>query len=77
LRGGGVYLEVSAKLNILIVHENAKLNVYYEDFEYGMHTSKLSLLFTSNLAGEHGGAVYVADETDSGTCNATMTYSSC
>jgi predicted outer membrane repeat protein len=65
LHGGGIYLEVSAKLNILMLNE---------DLKYSMHTCSLS--FTSNLAGEHGGAVYVADETDSGTCNATMTYSS-
>jgi predicted outer membrane repeat protein len=39
-----------------------------------MHTC--SLLFISNLAKEHGGAVYVADETDSGICNATVAYSS-
>ena len=67
--GGGIYLEVSAKLNILIVRESA----LDEDLEHGMNNS---LLFTDNLAGEHGGAVYVADETDSGTCNVRVTYSS-
>lgn len=67
--GGGIYLEVSAKLNILIVHEPARLNV---DLEYSKH----SLLFINNMAGEHGGAMYVADETESGTCNTTKSYSS-
>ena len=69
VHGGGIYLEVSAKLNILIIHESARLNV---DLAYGRH----SLLFISNSAGEHGGAVYVADETDSGTCNTTKSYTS-
>ena len=67
--GGGIYLEVSAKLNILIVHERASLS---KNLERRMQ----SLMFIHNLAGGHGGAIYMADETDSGTCNATMAYSS-
>ena len=72
MHGGGIYLEVSAKLNILIVRESARLKKVNLTLENTMY----SLLFINNSAKEYGGAVYVADETDSGTCNTTKTYSS-
>ena len=52
--GGGIYLEQSSKLYVLMVSEDiGKVDV---------------IVFTSNSA-EYGGAVYVADETNSGTCS--------
>ena len=51
--GGGIYLEESSKLYVLMVSEDiGKVDV---------------MIFTSNSA-DFGGAVYVADETNSGTC---------
>ena len=74
MHGGGIYLEVSAKLNILIVH--ARESTKLDEINLKPESSKHSLLFINNSAGEYGGAVYVADETDSGTCNTTKAYSS-
>ena len=54
--GGGVSLEVNAKLYIL--------KSYYSRY------SNPALFFTANSA-YYGGAVYVADETNSGTCDST------
>lgn len=63
MHGGGIYLEVSAKLNILIIREN--MGQLHVDDQHETFT------FIDNLAGSKGGAVYVADETYFGTCNAT------
>ena len=64
--GGGIYLEVSAKINILIIHKNTILI-------QGEHNS--TLVFTKNTAGNNGGAIYIADTTYFGTCNATRLHS--
>ena len=52
-RGGGICLSVNAKLYIL------KKTQYYENMS--------TFIFTKNVA-NYGGAIYVADETNSGTC---------
>ena len=54
--GGGLYLEANAKLYIL------KYN--YVDIT----TDTDAAIFTANSAAEYGGAVYVDDYTNSGTC---------
>ena len=51
--GGGIYLEVNSKINVLKKSPNV-YKIYY-------------LTFIGNHA-NYGGAVYVADETNSGTC---------
>ena len=51
--GGGMYLEVNSKINVLKKSPNV-YKIYY-------------LTFIGNHA-NYGGAVYVADETNSGTC---------
>ena len=56
-KGGGLYLEVNAKLYVL-KPESSKVTLY-------------ALRFTENLATEYGGAVYVADDTNSVTCAST------
>ena len=54
--GGGICLEQSSKLYVLMVSEGiGKVDV---------------IIFTGNSA-DYGGAVYVADETNSGTCAST------
>ena len=63
INGGGIHLEVSAKINILIIHEHATLTP-----DHHQHST---LTFTRNSAGHKGGAIYVEDGTYYGTCNAT------
>ena len=55
--GGGVYLEANAKLMVLKEGTNRR-NL----------THSSSIFFRNNIAKECGGAVYVADETNSATC---------
>jgi predicted outer membrane repeat protein len=55
--GGGLALEANAKLNIL------KYDLYYDIVSSDTNTT----LFTGNSA-DYGGAVYVDDDTNSGTC---------
>ena len=55
-KGGGVCLSLNAKLYIL------KKTRYYEHIN--------TFIFTKNIA-DYGGAIYVADETNSGTCGST------
>ena len=55
--GGGMYLEVNSKLYILKTER-----------EYSFNVRLYILIFTSNHA-NYGGAVYVADDTNSGTCS--------
>ena len=55
--GGGMYLEVNSKLYILKTEP-----------EYSYDVRLYILIFTSNHA-NYGGAVYVADDTNSGTCS--------
>lgn len=62
--GGGVCLENNAKLYALKPTE--KLHQFYYDYKYS--DSYYAMLFCDNLA-TYGGAVYVTDETNSGTCN--------
>ena len=57
--GGGILLEVNSKLNVLIRKQ------YYSDEPY------YTLIFSSNSA-DYGGAIYVADDTNSGTCASTL-----
>lgn len=59
--GGGVYLEVNAKIQIL------KKHLRYEH----------SLVFKSNIAAQYGGAMFLADDTYSATCysNSSLMYS--
>ena len=54
--GGGISLEVNAKINIIRAHT----------FDYGT-IDMYTIEFVENSA-DYGGAVYVADETNSGTC---------
>ena len=54
--GGGVCLEMNAKVYIL----------KYTDYPYRNY----ALIFSMNSA-YYGGAVYVADDTNSGTCDST------
>ena len=58
-RGGGTYLDLNSKVYILKLTQPS-----------GMP----SLIFTGNSA-DHGGAVYVADDTNSGTCH-SISYAS-
>ena len=55
--GSGLYLEVNPKLYIL----KSQRSSYYSDDEY-------LLIFSGNHA-NYGGAVYVADDTNSGSCS--------
>ena len=63
-RGGGICLENSAKLYVLKPTE--KLHEFYYDYKYS--DIYYPMLFCDNLA-TYGGAVYVTDETNSGTCD--------
>ena len=56
--GGGICLEVNSKINILNVNK------------YDSSEAQYTLEFIANSA-EFGGAVYVADDTNSGTCMST------
>ena len=56
-KGGGLCLEVNAKLYVLKPY-SSKVTLY-------------ALQFTANVAAEYGGAVYVADDTNSVTCAST------
>ena len=58
--GGGIYMEENAKLYVL----------QYTPVDKFPLLSSCPLNFESNLA-YHGGALYVADETNSGTCQST------
>ena len=57
--GGGLSLEANAKLYIL------KYDWAYDDYNYLNNTN--TTIFTANSA-DYGGAVYVDDDTNSGTC---------
>ena len=57
IKGGGVYLEANAKL--LVLKEGTTGNNL-------IHNN--SIFFRNNKAIEHGGAVYVADDTNAATC---------
>ena len=56
--GGGMYLKVNPKLNLL----------KYTECRFFVYSEPL-LTFTSNIALDSGGAVYVADESNSGACS--------
>ena len=58
-KGGGLSLEANAKLYIL------KYNVIRVNYRYANNAN--STIFTANTA-DYGGAVYVDDDTNSGTC---------
>lgn len=62
--GGGIYLEVSAKINILIIGEHSTSKSDHQN-------RSSTFLFSGNSAGHKGGAIYVEDGTYFGTCNAT------
>jgi predicted outer membrane repeat protein len=70
--GGGLALEANAKLNILKYIMLLSLNNYY------VSSDANTTLFTGNSA-DYGGAVYVDDDTNSGTCtsDSACTYSPC
>ena len=57
MRGGGIYVELTSKLYILEYQPNYSENNHIRD----------SVLFEANFA-LYGGALYVADETNAGTC---------
>lgn len=59
--GGGICLEMNAKMYIL-----KKVNKYILWDARHVHVLK----FTNNMA-DYGGAIYVADDTNSGTCAST------
>ena len=61
--GGGLSLEENARLYILRHDEIICRSYYFYEYEKGINTA----LFTGNRA-EYGGAVYVDDDTISGTC---------
>ena len=61
-KGGGICLENSAKLYVLKPTE--KLHGFYYDYKYS--NRYCPMLFSDNSA-SYGGAVYVTDETNSGT----------
>ena len=62
-RGGGVCLELSSKIYILKLFTQWYINTSQ------ILVDKQPLLFSANVAYEYGGAVYVADDTNSGTCS--------
>ena len=55
--GGGVYLEVDSRINLL------KTSIYYDIF---------SLMFTANSATKYGGGVYVDDNSNAGACESDI-----
>ena len=59
--GGGVYLEA-----------NAKLYVIKEGTTRGNPKHSSSIFFVDNSADSNGGAVYVADETNTATCDSSL-----
>ena len=66
-KGGGVCLENSAKLYVLKPTE--KLHKFYYNYKYS--DRYYPMLFYDNSA-SYGGAVYVTDEINSGTCVAPL-----
>ena len=63
LKGGGLSLEANAKLHVLKYHYvsvTGQTYIYYPQAN--------TILFTANSA-DYGGAVYVDDDTNSGTCS--------
>ena len=68
-RGGGMYLESSAKVYLLKTEENLCECDNVPDV-FMLNTSCTTLLIHNNTA-DYGGAVYVDDDTNSGTCNVT------
>ena len=71
--GGGMYLEANSKLYVLkIVLPNIRVNTFAVIFSTSESSINIStalyfLNFTGNIA-KYGGALYVADVTNSGTC---------
>ena len=68
-RGGGMYLESSAKVYLLKSEEDPCECDNVPDV-FMLNTSCTTLLINNNTA-DYGGAVYVDDDTNSGTCNVT------
>ncbi|XP_064397068.1 uncharacterized protein LOC135343947 [Halichondria panicea] len=67
-KGGGVYLQQSSKLYL-----------FKEVFEYLANNSNYQLLYVklmiNNNSAQHGGGIFVADDTESGTCRGEGTES--
>ena len=63
-RGGGLSLEANAKLYVL-KYDVIRYDYYYYNDRYSIDTN--TTIFTANKA-DYGGAVYVDDDTNSGTC---------
>ena len=63
--GGGVCFEQNSKLNVLMMH--------YLDLPMGYEIQCEVLVFINNSA-NYGGAMYVADETNFGTCASESYY---
>ncbi|XP_064397685.1 probable outer membrane protein pmp20 [Halichondria panicea] len=67
-KGGGVYLQQSSKLYL-----------FKEVFEYLANSSNYQLLYVklmiNNNSAQHGGGIFVADDTESGTCRGEGTES--
>ena len=68
-RGGGMYLESSAKVYLLKGEEDYCECDNVPDV-FMLNTSCTTLLIHNNTA-DYGGAMYVDDDTNSGTCNVT------
>ena len=70
LRGGGLSLETNSKLYVLkrieLNFDNTTSNIMLVD-----NVTANTVQFISNIADMHGGAVYINDNTDSGTCTST------
>ena len=70
-QGGGVYLEFNAKIYLLKTQPECKGNYYiYNCKARRSESSWIGLHLIGNTA-DYGGALYVADDTNAGTCFAT------
>ena len=68
-RGGGLSLEANAKLVIYKYAKILLLTMYYPF----MYNQSYAIIFSSNSA-DYGGAIYVNDSTNSGTCTKTECF---
>ena len=73
-KGGGICLELNAKLFVLKHIPQCSSAILNYPFCSKWSSSRLMLYFTNNLA-KYGGALYISDDTNSGTCVANTDQS--
>ena len=65
-RGGGLSLEANAKL-VMLKYEDGKIGLLLANYNITIYNQSYTTIFSGNSA-DYGGAIYVNDDTNSGTC---------